>query len=106
MDRYATNRPCKKCGAANAKTEYQDAEKALTGREGKFPLMRRECKRCGYAWYELPLDAPDLGDVTGKKGRHIESWDANAFCLCGEKVVAYKDGLFVCPNAGKKVGAA
>lgn len=104
MQSFNEANPCKKCGATDAKTEYQDHSPA-TGTP-MLPLMRRDCRRCSYIWFELPLDAPDLEAYFDKKGRHIESLDANAICLCGEKVVAYKDGLYVCPNAVKKVGAA
>ncbi|MCK9361660.1 hypothetical protein M0Q28_05585 [Patescibacteria group bacterium] len=104
MNRYAVNRACKKCGATNAKTEFQDAMRALLGREGKYPLMKRDCKRCGYTWYEWPLDAKDPGDVPEEKVRHIESDDGNAVCLCGEQVVDNGSGRFVCPKTFPKKG--
>ncbi|MCK9361893.1 hypothetical protein M0Q28_06785 [Patescibacteria group bacterium] len=108
MNRYAVNRACKKCGATNAKTEFQDATQALLGREGKYPLMKRDCKRCGYSWYEWPLDAKDPGDDSEEKGRHIESTDSNAICLCGLNLVqsVYDAVLYVCPSVIEKKGAA
>ena len=104
MNRYAVNRPCEKCGAANASTEYIDQTNFMGQKWPK--LMSRICPRCGYAWYELPLDAKDPVAEHDNKARHIESPDAHAICLCGENVVDNGSGLFVCPSTLPKEGAA
>ncbi len=106
MNRYAVNRACAKCGATNAKTELQDALHFYSEGKQSRPLMRRDCPRCGYGWYELPLDAPDIGEEYMKRQQHIESQDANAICLCGAELVYRGSGLFVCPNASQEKGAA
>lgn len=49
------------------------------------------------------MDTPGV-EIPKSKQKHIESREPDAICLCGEKVVAYKNGLFVCPNAEKKGG--
>jgi len=31
--------------------------------DGRTDMMRRECRECGYRWYELPLDAEESPDA-------------------------------------------
>lgn len=54
---YDEATPCKKCGATGATTELTDDLSFLSGGRRTFPLLKRTCQRCGYAWRELPLDA-------------------------------------------------
>lgn len=102
MKPYNESSPCIKCGATDAKTEYQDHSPATS--TPMLPLMRRECRRCSYVWFELPLDAPSLTEYFDSKVRHIESRDPNAVCLCGSTLAYRGSGLFVCPLAQKKAG--
>jgi hypothetical protein len=67
VNRYDPATPCIKCGATNAKTELQDSLKFLSEGAKSFPLLRRDCQRCTYTWYELPLDAPDIGEEYMKR---------------------------------------
>ena len=104
MKPYNDKTPCLKCGATGAATEYEDLSNVCG--VPVFPKMRRTCKRCSYVWFELPLDAQDVGAYFDNKAKHIESRDANAICICGEDLVYRGSGLFVCPNAIPKAGAA
>lgn len=64
---------CPKCGKKEAVTDWcapgivMEENAALEVRafssEGR-DLLRRECRCCSYAWYELPLDAPELENAT------------------------------------------
>lgn len=64
---------CPKCGKGDAVTDWcapgivMEDNAALEVRafsgEGR-DLLRRECRNCSYAWYELPLDAPELEKTT------------------------------------------
>ena len=106
MDRYNKMTPCAKCGAVGATTEYHDGKGAYTDQGRKLPpYLWRTCARCGYGWQEAPLDAVEPPPLKARK--HIESYDSEAVCICGEKVVAYRDGLYVCPKGiatSKKAG--
>ena len=104
MKPFNEKTPCIKCGATGATAAYEDLSNACE--RPVFPKMRRTCKRCGYNWYELPLDAQDVGAYFDKKARHIESRDANAVCLCGEMLEYRGSGRFVCPKALPEEGAA
>lgn len=44
MRLYDANRPCSKCGGMSVGSFYMS------------PHMERRCARCGYKWWERPLD--------------------------------------------------
>ena len=49
LPRFDPRRPCVKCGAGDAGAEYRPDR------------LERVCRRCGYRWTELPLDAGKEG---------------------------------------------
>ncbi len=67
MKPYDDKTPCVKCGATDATTTFQDWTPVCGVQV--IPLMRRDCRRCSYVWYELPLDAPPLEEYFDNKVR-------------------------------------
>jgi hypothetical protein len=61
MERYNEYRSCLKCGYVGIDTEYGMKVKTLNNRKLDYKsipnVLTRTCKRCGYVWYEKPLDS-------------------------------------------------
>jgi len=53
MKYYNENIKCKKCGNNSISTKYNQ-EKSITGI--LMDDIFRKCERCGYFWFESPLD--------------------------------------------------
>lgn len=66
MNTFDENASCPKCGGKFITTKY---------RGGEYPrlhdLICRSCQRCGYLWFERPLDAPtvDIQQAFGSEER-------------------------------------
>jgi len=52
MKKYVEYVDCEACGC----TGVPDSIYEKPGRGSHHAVMRRVCKRCGYEWYELPLN--------------------------------------------------
>jgi len=50
MKKFSRHTKCKKCGGLEASIRYVD-------KGYRHGDIKRECRRCGYTWYERPLDA-------------------------------------------------
>ena len=55
MSKYKSDNACRKCGATDAKTVYH-AVYHETGHRTTADIMKRICSRCGFSWFEDPLD--------------------------------------------------
>jgi ribosomal protein L37E len=52
MDKYSETSKCSKCGYDDVDVKYRGFMENTHANE-----MHRTCRRCGYVWYEEPLDA-------------------------------------------------
>jgi hypothetical protein len=62
LTRFREDAKCGKCGSPKSRTSYCSAAGAhglCLDHCGDVPHLHRDCKRCGFTWYELPLDAED-----------------------------------------------
>ena len=69
LDRYVEDRACLKCGASGASSEFMADSERYWKRDELNPLrvwpvertwnerIARKCPRCGWTWYEAPLDS-------------------------------------------------
>lgn len=55
MEPYYEKSECAKCGSQSASTRHEHPTEYLPNKWGAERMQRR-CKRCGYVWYEKPLD--------------------------------------------------
>jgi hypothetical protein len=64
MKKYKVNSSCSKCGDDKASTKYGEFSFPHPTKPG-FSLFKmrieRKCSRCGFVWYELPLDSNEDG---------------------------------------------
>lgn len=69
FDRFDASRKCVKCGHDDISAQFEEASEY-----GHYPChvtcehIHRRCRRCGYAWIELPLDAQGADDETALAG--------------------------------------
>ena len=56
MNKFSASTDCVKCGYGLATAEYME-DIGTYEYPGGADLIQRECRRCGYTWYEKPLDA-------------------------------------------------
>jgi hypothetical protein len=60
LTRYREDAPCPKCGSLKSRTRHcagVSHEDPCLDHAGDVEHLHRDCKRCSYTWYELPLDA-------------------------------------------------
>lgn len=57
---YDDSRPCAKCGSTATATRFIDGNVSHDLRTAQQAgKLKRWCERCGYVWYERPLDDKD-----------------------------------------------
>jgi len=109
---YSEQSKCPKCWTIGARTEYHNGTGRFNSEGNKLPdepeYLTRTCVRCGYWWQEEPLDAGDLKQEKIYIGKHIESKDPQAICLCGKQVVEWiaagsiLPAVYRCPSITSK----
>lgn len=59
LTRFKADAMCPKCGSLKARTSHCGGTSTgvCLDHAGDVEHMHRDCKRCHYTWYELPLDA-------------------------------------------------
>jgi len=61
MEKFDAGRPCPKCGNLDVASMYYKATSVRNyARIISKDTIERHCRRCGYSWDELPLDAKEL----------------------------------------------
>jgi hypothetical protein len=67
MNKFNPDSKCVKCGCDDIASHHCQ-ERCLRcwtwPIEHREPLIHRACRRCGYSWNELPLDAPEAAGVS------------------------------------------
>lgn len=60
LPRFSREHSCAKCGQTAARVRYCPGScPAALDQCGASEHMHRECKRCGFEWYEKPLTTDD-----------------------------------------------
>lgn len=106
---------CPKCLTRDPETDWcppgtvhEDATeeiRAVSGRlgaEGGRDLLRRKCSCCWYAWYEIPLDAPEIEREEDEAEAEIKALRALVLTLSG---FARTQGLDLPPALRRAVDA-